>query len=128
MAASEIPAGLNDRGRRLWRDSLEQGPLTPAQLVILEEACRISDRLDLLDFIIRGQMAGVNAEEQSSGDFQRWLAEARQQSATLRALLGEISSKSAASKTAEPAPDAKGAAGVSDLSARIAARRTKPAR
>jgi hypothetical protein len=93
--------------------------------VILEEACRISDRLDLLDSIIRGQAAGVNAEESNAGDFQRWLAESRQQSATLKALLAEIRSGSAASKAPSVKTAAKGAAGVTDLNARIASRRKK---
>ncbi|MEV7394335.1 hypothetical protein [Streptomyces sp. NPDC091215] len=125
MASPKVPDGLGARGRRLWRDSLAQAALTPAQLVILEESCRISDRLDLLDSIIRGHAAAVNAGEANAGDLQRWLAESRQQSATLRALLAEIGSKSAASKTTAPGPEPKGAAGVSDLSARIAARRKK---
>jgi hypothetical protein len=92
--------------------------------VILEEACRISDRLDLLDSIIRAEMAEVNAEESNAGDLQRWLAESRQQSATLKALLVEIRSNSAASKAPSSKPAAKaGGSGVADLSARIAARR-----
>lgn len=126
MAIPEAPAELGARGRRLWRDSLSQGSLSPAHLVILEEACRIADRLDLLDSIIRGAVAGVNAEEGIAGDFQRWLAESRQQSATLKALLGEIGSKAAGSKTSSPAPaGSSGGAGVSDLTARIAKRRSE---
>jgi hypothetical protein len=126
MAIPKAPAGLGARGRRLWRDSLSQGSLTPAHLVILEEACRISDRLDLLDSIIRGQAAGVNAEESNAGDFQRWLAESRQQSATLKALLAEIRSGSAASKAPFVKTAAKGAGtGVTDLTSRIASRRKK---
>ena len=124
VAVPKAPAGLGARGRRLWRDSLSQVALSPAHLVILEEACRISDRLDLLDSIIRGEMAGVNAEESNAGDLQRWLAESRQQSATLKALLAEIRSNSAASKAPSGKPTAKaGGSGVSDLTARIAARR-----
>src|SRR5689334_16392697 len=125
MAIPKAPAGLGTRGRRLWRDSLSQGALTPAQMVILEEACRISDRLDLLDSIIRDEMAGVNAEERNAGDLQRWLAESRQQSATLKSLLAEIRSNSAGSKAPSKGPAAKGGSGVSDLTARIAARRGK---
>lgn len=125
MAIPKAPEGLDARGRRLWREVHSQGPLTPDRKVLLEEACRISDRLDLLDSIIRGHAAGVNAEETNAGDFQRWLAESRQQSATLKALLAEIRSNSAASKTPAPKTATKGAAGVTDLNARIAARRKK---
>ena len=124
VAIPKAPAGLGARGRRLWRDSLSQAALTPAHLVILEEACRISDRLDLLDSIIRGAAAGVNAEETNAGDFQRWLAEARQQSATLKALLVEIRSNSAASAAPSVEQAGKaGGAGVSDLTSRIAERK-----
>lgn len=124
MAVPTEPAGLGARGRRLWRDSLVQAALTPAHLVILEEACRISDRLDLLDSIIRGAAAGVKAEELNAGDFQRWLAESRQQSATLKALLADIRSNSAASAApSSKSADGSGGAGVSDLSARIAERK-----
>ena len=128
MAIPKAPEGLDARGRRLWREIHSQGPLTPDRKALLEEACRIVDRLDLLDSIIRVSAAGVNAEETNAGDFQRWLAESRQQSATLKALLAEIGSKSAASKGPAPKAAAKGAgSGVTDLGARIAARRKKPA-
>lgn len=126
MAVPKAPDGLDVRGRRLWREIHSQGPLTPDRRALLEEACRISDRLDLLDSIIRGAAAGVNAEEGTAGDLQRWLAESRQQSATLKALLVEIRSNAAASKTPVPKSAVKGAgSGVTDLGARIAARRKK---
>lgn len=126
MAIPKAPEGLDTRGRRLWREMHSQGALTPDRKALLEEACRIADRLDLLDSIIRVQAGGVNAEESSAGDFQRWLAESRQQSATLKGLLAEIRSNAAASKAPAAKSAVKGAgSGVTDLGARIAARRKK---
>jgi hypothetical protein len=57
MAAPKAPAGLDARGRRLWRDVLSGYPELaekPAELVLLEEACRGADRLERLDEILRG--------------------------------------------------------------------------
>ena len=126
MAIPKAPEGLGVRGRRLWREIHSQGPLTPDRRALLEEACRISDRLDLLDSIVQAAVAEVNAGESSGGDLQRWLAESRQQSATFKGLLAEIRSNAAASKSPAAKPTAKGAgSGVTDLGARIAARRKK---
>ena len=112
------PAGLGGRGRRMWRDSLAIWSLTPAHLVLLEEACRIADRLELLDSILRAQSKEVNAASLEFSDFSAQLAESRQQSAALKALLAEIRQ---GQHGASPAVvDPAGGAGVSDLTARIA--------
>jgi hypothetical protein len=118
--AVKAPPGLEARGRRLWRDSLAQWSLSPAHLVLLEEACRAVDRLELLDSIIRAGAAGVNDPESESGDISQWLAEARLQAGALKVLLAEI--RQGAVVSAKPAKGEE-ATGVSDLSARITARR-----
>jgi len=87
------PAGLAARGRRLWKEIHEKVTLDPAQLVILEEACRTADRLDRLDAILRGEGSewlslrlgadGADVTVVLSGP----LAEARQQQTVLKQLL-----------------------------------------
>ncbi|MGQ4513686.1 hypothetical protein [Streptomyces sp. DW26H14] len=120
----KYPSGLEDRGRRLWRESLAQWSLSPAHLVLLEEACRLSDRLELLDSIIRRFVVEVNAGEGEFADLTRWLAEARQQSGALKVLLAEIRQSAATKPDGKPKRGAsEEAKGVSDLTAKIAARR-----
>lgn len=55
MAAARTPTGLDTKGRKLWRDLTAAASFNPAELVLLEEACRIADRLDRLDALIRGE-------------------------------------------------------------------------
>lgn len=115
----EVPEGLGARGQQMWRQSVELWALTPAHLVLLEEACRLADRLDVLHAIIRRVSMEVNGGEDQLDDIQGALAEARLQSAALKSLVVEIrQGQSGAAPTT-----GTGGQGVSDLTARIAARR-----
>lgn len=49
------PAGLATGGRALWRSIVAEHELDAAQLVQLTEACRMKDRCDELDRIVRGK-------------------------------------------------------------------------
>lgn len=122
----DAPTGLAERGRRLWAESTAQWRLIPTHLVLLEEACRISDRLDVLDALIRGFSARSDDDEGGSVDISGLLAESRQQATALRGLVAEIrqGQKGAAASSSTPAGKA-GGSGVSDLTERIAARRAK---
>ena len=126
--ASKRPPGLGSRGSRLWREMTASGSLTPAHLVLLEEACRLADRLDWLNSIVVRWMSPVNADdgddEPKSADIQGLLAESRQQATALRGLVAEIrqAQKGSAAPSGKPAARS-GGSGVADLSARIAARR-----
>ena len=126
--ASKRPAGLGARGSRLWREMTAAGSLTPAHLVLLEEACRLADRLDWLNSIISRACSPGKAddgdEQGESPAIGPLLAEARQQQTALRGLVAEIRQAQKGSGQASEKPAAKaGGSGVSDLSARIAARR-----
>lgn len=55
MASQRIPTGhvqavFGPRAQKVWDDM--SGPLTAAQRVLLDEACRMTDRLDRLDSLI----------------------------------------------------------------------------
>ncbi|MFJ6841358.1 hypothetical protein ACIQRE_01665 [Streptomyces griseoluteus] len=115
---SDEPAGLGDRGRRMWVDSLAIWSLTPAHLVLLEEACRIADRLEWLDSILRAVTGNVKDDPAQLAEIPALLGESRQQSAALKALLAEIRQGQYGPSPATVDPT--GGAGVSDLTARIA--------
>ena len=51
------PAGLGVGGSALWRDVAGKYELDAAQTVQLTEACRMKDRLDKLDELLRGDVA-----------------------------------------------------------------------
>lgn len=102
----------------MWRESLAIWSLTPAHLVLLEEACRIADRLEVLNTIILRAAGDGNGDPGQFADVTGLLAESRQQSGALKALLAEIRQ---GQYGASPATvDPTGGAGVSDLTARIA--------
>ena len=73
------------RGQRLHDDITEAHDLDPAQRILLEEACRIADRLDSLDARI------------ASGD-DAALTEARQQQNVMKQLLVSLRLPDAAGK------------------------------
>ncbi|MET7479547.1 hypothetical protein ABZT17_35010 [Streptomyces sp. NPDC005648] len=113
--AADFPLGLGDRGARLWTECVDLWQLTPAHLVLLEEACRIADRLDVLNTMIVRGSEQVNGEV---ADISGVLAESRQQQGALRTLVAEIRQGQVGFP---PAPSSDGeATGVSDLTARIA--------
>ncbi|MEU4590054.1 hypothetical protein [Micromonospora aurantiaca (nom. illeg.)] len=141
--SSEDAPELGLRGRRLWQEVTAGGPaLKPAERVLLEEACRAADRLDVLDRILRGDedswMRLHSANEDGSivkVVLNNALAEVRQQQVALKALLAELRTSQAggaAPKTTGARPPAAkedagdvpaGSTGVVSLAARIAAKR-----
>lgn len=118
--------GLRASGARLWREMTAAGALGPMQSVLLLEACRITDRLDALDRQLAGHdwlrfRHNPEDEHEVTVYVDRVLAEAREQAVALKGLLAELRQMVGAQKPTA----AKGASsGISDLAARIAARRT----
>jgi hypothetical protein len=122
----KAPPGLQARGRRMWRESLEASSFAPGHLVLLEEACRVADRLEVLDRLIRRPPGRSGAGSDDSGDdppesvdIAALLAEARQQQNALKGILAELRQGQRGGGPTK----VEGGAGVSDLSARIAERR-----
>lgn len=127
---AECPPGLGPRGSRLWREMTGSGSLTPAHLVLLEEACRLADRLDWLDSILQRAFMPVKADdgddEGESPAIGPLLAEARQQQTAFRGLVAEIRQAQKGSAPASGKPTVRaGGSGVADLSQKIAERRRK---
>ncbi|MGH3978099.1 MAG: hypothetical protein ACRDRZ_03695, partial [Pseudonocardiaceae bacterium] len=141
--AAASTARSRSRGQRLWEE-MHSG-LGPGQLVVLEEACRIADRLDRLDAQLDDQdwltfhtrdpgpcqppLDGLGDDvtgqvTQVTVQVDRALSEARQQAMALKQLVAELrQSSSAAKRTSSTAGTTQKAGGIADLSARIAARR-----
>lgn len=55
--AAPVPKGLGPGGRALWRAIARDHDLDGVQLVQLTEACRMKDRCDKLDGLLRGEIA-----------------------------------------------------------------------
>jgi hypothetical protein len=114
MAAQRPPAGLAARGRRLWRDLHEIASFDTAQRVLVEEACRMADRLDRLDAILRGEERElVTVVSDLNGEPVRLavdavLSEARQQQNMLKQLLVALRLRDEAGKR----PQHRGARGA----------------
>jgi hypothetical protein len=131
----ERTAGLGPAGANLWSLMTGGKLLGPMQMVMLLEACRITDRLEKLDAQLRGAdsewLALAPADPEGTAVVvivDRALAEARQQAATLKGLLAEIrqagrtGTKPASGTGAPAAPAVKEASNLADITARIAAR------
>jgi hypothetical protein len=121
---------LGPRGSRLYREMTAGPKLGPAQMVLLEEACRLADRLDTLDRFLSGDSRTWlrffvdDTGTEVTVTIDNVLSEARQQAVALKQLLSELRQATAA-KPGTPAAGkttAKGA-GIADLTARIAAAR-----
>ncbi|MGC4769213.1 hypothetical protein ACLQ25_09560 [Micromonospora sp. DT44] len=134
VTRNAVTPELDERGRRLWQQFTDDGAaLKPAERVLLEEACRTTDRLDTLDRILRGdEGAWMRFRVNDGGDevtviVNNVLSEVRQQQVALKALLAELRT-SRAGATGRPGvqpamPRATGGGGgITDLTARIARR------
>ena len=128
---------LGSRGRQLWQD-LDGEHAGPSERLLIEEACRLADRLDRLDAILRGDEHEWMRVRVGDGDevtvvVDRALSEARQQQVALARLLGElrqarsggVGRKGVAGRSvlSREEGDGRGASGVVSIAARIAAKR-----
>lgn len=137
------PARLGRRGKALWEQLHEAGrTYSAAHRALVEEACRLADRLERLDQILHGDATALaQLVEQVPGGttytlvVNSALTEARLHATSLKQLVAELRQASSAATAGTPpgspaepaaaaAPGGGGAlAGIADLSARIAARR-----
>lgn len=86
----QVPVGLGERGRQFWVDTWADYELTDSEAVLLEEACRVLDRLDGLDATIRREgMTTVGSTGQSV--IHPAIQEARQQQVVLHRLIAALS-------------------------------------
>lgn len=123
--ADQPPSGLGERGTQLWLDLRKQGTFDPSERVLIEEACRIVDRLDKLDDLISGDAETWVDLLQERGDpessrlvINAPLAEARQQALALKQIFTEL--RQIRGQAADP--DAAGGGGGDELAAQRAKR------
>src|SRR5512139_3725051 len=96
MTTERAPSGLGAKGRRLWREMHEVAEFNPAERVVLEEACRIADRLDRLDQVLAGDASGwMRLKASQDGTevtvtLDNALSEARQQANVLKQLIASL--------------------------------------
>jgi hypothetical protein len=118
--------GYGPRGAEV-REAMADAELGPLHRLLVDEACRMADRLDRLDAALQDKGTWLRYETADGGEvvitIDGVLAEARQQASALRGVIAEI-------RAALPKPEAKPSptkqpkeGGLSDLTARIAARR-----
>lgn len=109
---------LGPSGARLWRELTKTAEPDPLRRVLLIEACRMADRLDVLDRQLHGE-AWLRFRHDESGAevtvyVDRVLAEAREQATALKGLVVELL------KTAgKPAAQAKGGGKLASVTALI---------
>lgn len=130
------PVATSERGERgttLWRALANE--VGPAHRVLLDEACRIVDRLDRLDAVLAGRADWLRVEDRSFGENVKVtvtvdgvLAEARQQVNALRGIVTELRTAGAVktrTRTSEPQKSPEEGS-LADLLS-FAARRRSPA-
>lgn len=122
------PTVFEESGGRLWDAVTTSTSLGPLQMPLLVEACRIADRLDVLDRQLHGHDWLRFHHDESGAEvtvyIDRVLAEAREQAIALKGIVAELTKPGAAAKPQQPT---KGGGVLADLAARRAARSALPA-
>jgi hypothetical protein len=114
---------FGQRGQRLW-DELNTGR-GPAEIVLIEEACRLADRLDRLDAVLAGDQLTWMTLRATADDGEvaivvdNALSQARMHATTLRGIVTEL--RQSAGSAANPAAG-QGASFLDQLAARRAQR------
>ncbi len=121
-----VEDGFETTGARLWAEVAGLGQLGPLQSTLLVEACRIADRLNVLDRQLHGGDWLRFRHDESGAEVtvyvDRVLAEAREQATALRAIVVELIKYVGAQE-----PEKKGGGPLADLAARRAARSAQAA-
>lgn len=116
-----VDHGFGSRGRELWDDM--SGHVGPAHRMLLVEACRLVDRLDRLDRVLRGE-DWLDDRDDRFGRVvivvDQAVTEARQHVSALKAIVAQLEPRP---KAAPVSPPARRGGGLADLTARIEARR-----
>jgi hypothetical protein len=95
----ELPEDLDERGAQLWRDMGGSYEMDAGARLLLHEACRLADRMEKLDRVLRGDGAtwvSIELPRDGSEDeplrlkVDGALAEARLHVTTLRQVLAQL--------------------------------------
>lgn len=83
-----VPRGLNAAGRKLWDVSTTEFEWAEHELALLEEACRVRDRIAELDAAVKSD--GLMITSSQGTRVHPAVSEARQQRLTLARLLATL--------------------------------------
>lgn len=83
-----VPRGLNAAGRRLWDKATDEFELAHHELALLEEACRVRDRIVELDAAVKDD--GLMLPSSQGARVHPAVGEGRQQRLTLARLLATL--------------------------------------
>lgn len=94
----DVPADLSDRGAQLWQDMGGSWEQDAGARLLLHEACRLADRMETLDRVLRGDVDTWLSFDLPRGDEDQplklkidgALAEARLHVTTLRQVLQNL--------------------------------------
>jgi hypothetical protein len=94
----DVPEDLDERGAQLWRDLNASWEQDAGARLMMHEACRLADRMEKLDRILRGDVDTWVTIELPRGDSDEplrvkvdgALAEARLHVTTLRQVLAQL--------------------------------------
>jgi hypothetical protein len=86
--APDPPADLGDSGRALWDELLSSFEFDAQDVALVLEACRVKDRLEALDAVVRAD--GVTVESPQGVKAHPALVEARQQEITLTRIIASL--------------------------------------
>ena len=84
----DAPADLGSAGRALWDEVAGTFDLETHEAALLLEACRVKDRLDALDTVVRAE--GVTIESPQGVKAHPAIVEARQQQLVLSRLIASL--------------------------------------
>ena len=86
--AERAPVGTGLAGRKLWKDVLDDYVLEQHELLLLREAVRTADVLDVLEGLVRAEGAVIDSPQGQKA--HPAVVEARQQRITLARLLAAL--------------------------------------
>jgi hypothetical protein len=127
LAAQETTPGRGPRGAALW-ESMAEVELGPMHRMLLDQLCRAVDRLDRFEAALANKRTWMRFEADDDGRtvvvvVDNVVAEVRQLEATVKTLVAEIKSALPKESAKTPMHPSRKGGGLSDLTARIAARR-----
>jgi phage terminase small subunit len=95
------PAGIGPAGRKVWRDTLSDYTLTPAEISVLHALCTATDQLRRIENAIKGLRSLVSNGSQGQLVGHPLLGEYRAHAETVRKLAAQLALPDTTAKPAK---------------------------